>query len=90
MLVKSQRVYNNFNTGERFEMFVDSDTHQHVLVNSINGEKITAFVLCAFSPIEYKTAKGKIIGLSIGEFLPNPKNEITHKRFLGFNRFVKL
>jgi hypothetical protein len=90
MLVKSQRTYSNYNTGERFEMFVDSDTHKHVLINPINGERINAFVLCAFSAIDYKTAKGKIIGLSIGEFLPNPNNEITHKRFLGFSRFVKL
>lgn len=90
MLVKSQRTYSNYNTGETFEMFVDSDTHNKILINPINGEKITAFVLCAFDAIEYKTNKGKIIGLSMGEFLPNPNNIITHKRFLGFKRFVKL
>jgi len=91
MLIKSQRSYVNKITGERFDMFTDSNKHTNILINPSTGESITSFFCCAFDAIEYKFKNGEIIGLNMGEFLPNLNNQSpTHKKFNGFDKFVKI
>lgn len=91
-LIRTQRNYTEFWTGKNYAMYQNSDSHENILINENNGDKIRNFLCAAFNSITYKFWDKSELTLSVGQFLEYDKmNPPIAKKFTGIQkRFSKI
>jgi len=93
---QTQRTFTDIETGEIFELYMDSDTHEYFLhaegsENLARGSEVNGFYICAHTSSDVKINGKKIVHLPSGSFYNLKEGEqITHRKFCGFTRFQKV
>lgn len=97
MLHKTNRIYTDVETGLKWTLFQDSDTHNFKLCSEYTeGDKpaymseVNGFYISAHTPVTIKINNTKVIDLSTSQFYNLKEGEIiTHKKFAGFKKFTR-
>jgi hypothetical protein len=95
---KTNRHYQDVETGNRFTLFQEQDTHEFKLIyqgkgrpdETANGTEVNGFYICAHTSVNIKINNSKEVILPMGSFYNLKEGEkITHKKYPFSKRFTK-
>lgn len=95
MLYKTNKVYKDIETNEKFCLWTDSDTHEFKLISDgskihAKGTTVNGWYLCTFDNVTIKINNTRVIKLKQGTFYNMKEGEtITHKKFAGQKKMIK-
>jgi len=96
-LQSTKRTYRNTETGDNARLYTSLDGSKFHLIyegqfNKIaDGSEVNRFYISAHTGTEIKLNTGKKIFVDRGEFYTlKEREEVTHRRFIGFKRFSKI
>ncbi len=93
----TQRTYTDVENGHTCRLYTSNDASKYHLIyegqpNEIaNGCEVNGFYLAAHTGATIKTNKGNELFVNRGEFYNLKEGEeVTHRKFIGFNKFSKI
>lgn len=92
----SKRKYTDVETGEEFVLYVGETTHEFKLISQGSkeyaaGTEVNGFYICSFTACTIKLNTGRKIYLPMGTFYNLKEEEsVISRKFIGFNKFVKV
>ena len=96
-LTETKRFYSDVETGHFCRLCTSNDGSKYHLIYEgqsdkiANGSEVNGFYIAAHSGAEIKLNTGKKIFVNNGQFYNLKQGEkVTHRKFVGFNRFTKI
>lgn len=96
-MLPTQRTYTDAETGYNTRLYTSQDGSKFHLIYEgqpdiiADGSEVNGFYIAAHSGAEIKLNTGKKIYVSCGSFYHLKEGEkITHRKFIGFPKFVKI
>lgn len=90
-LQSTKRTYRNTETGENARLYASLDYSKFHLIYEDGNEVNGAFYIAAHTGAEIKLNTCKKIFVNSGEFYHLKEGEkVTHRKFIGFKRFLKI
>ena len=99
MIVPTQRVFKDVETGQDFRLYTDDTQSKYQLITEggnkptdyAKGTQVNGFYICAHTGVTIKINGSKEVSLPRGTFYNIKEDEvITHKKFIGFKKFTKV
>ncbi len=94
---QTQRNYRDVETDVKYSLFINPQTHEYKLIITEKNEKYAigteanGFYICSCTPAEIKLNNNKVVKVNSGEFYNLKEGEkVTHHKFCGFKKFVKI
>ncbi len=97
-MIATNRIYTDVETKHPFRLWMDNADNYYLIADKpkseqspAEGTQINGFYICAHTGITIKINSKKTVKLNTGEFYNMKEGEaITHKKFIGFQKFTKL
>lgn len=92
---KTQRTFEDVETGEIFALYMHPETHEYKLISDGSnklaaGAEVNGFYISAHSGITIKINGKRQMFIDRGQFYNLKEGEtITHKKYVGFSKFTK-
>jgi len=93
----TQRTYTDVETGYTCRLYTSLDGSKYHLIfegqndEIADGSEVNGFYIAAHTGAEIKLNTKKRINVSSGQFYHLKEGEtVTHRKFIGFDKFVKL
>lgn len=93
----TQRTFTNVETNQTCRLYTSNDASKYHLIYEgqpkeiADGSEVNGFYLAAHTGVTIKINNKKIVFISSGQFYPLKEGEkVTHKKYVGFNKFTKV
>lgn len=93
----TQRTYTDAETGYNCRLYTSQDASKYHLIYEgqpdkiADGSKVNGFYICAHTDTTIRTNLKKKIYLNRGTFYHLKEGEqVTHRKFIGFKKFIKI
>lgn len=92
---RTNRTFSDVETKEIFVLYVKPNGNYELIsdgsLKHAKGTQVNGFYICAHCDVTIKINNIKAVHLKQGTFYNLKENEqITHKKYIGFNRFTKV
>ena len=92
-LTYTQRTYIDVETGNRCRLYTSNDASKYHLIHEgqNEGSEVNRFYIAAHTGNTIRLNNGKEIFVNSGQFYNLKEGEtVTHRKFIGFNKFSKI